>query len=89
VGTEPKTQATIYNVIAPGNFSALISGVGALNGNGDADAGQDTSDEPKIIEGKPQIYAHLGWLLALAFSVLGVGLIFLYRSSPVRSVSGK
>ncbi len=89
VGTEPKTQATIYNVTAPGNFSALVSGVGSLNGNADADAGQDTSDEPKIIEGKPQIYAHLGWLVALAFSVLGVGLIFLYRSSPVRSVSGK
>lgn len=88
VGTEPKTQATIYNVTAPGNFSTLVSGTGSLNSNDQADSDQD-NDEPKIVEGKPQIYAHLGWLVALAFSILGVGLIALYRTSPVRSPSGK
>ena len=87
VGTEPKTQATIYNVVAANNFSVLVSGTGSLHGNGDADAGQD-SDEPAIVQGKPQIYAHLGWLVTLAFAVLGVGLIALFRSSPVRSPSG-
>lgn len=88
VGTEPKTQATIYNVVAPDNFSALVSGIGSLNGNSDADNAQD-SDEPQIVQGQPQIYTHLGWLATLAFSVLGVGLIALYRTSPVRSASGK
>ena len=88
VGTEPKTQATIYNVSARGNFSALVSGTGALNGNPEADAGQD-NDEPKIVQGRPQIYAHLGWLVTLTFSILAVGLIALYRTSPVRSPSGK
>jgi hypothetical protein len=87
VGTEPKTQATIYNVLATRNFSALVSGTGSLH-NPEADAGQD-NDEPPIVQGKPQIYAHLDWLVALALSILSVGLIVLYRSSPVRSPSGK
>ena len=30
VGTEPKTQATIYNVTAPDAFSADITGIGSL-----------------------------------------------------------
>ena len=88
VGTEPKTQATIYNVIAPRNYSVLVSGTGSLRGDSDADSGQD-SDEPAIVQGKPQIYAHLGWLVTLAFSVLAVGLVILFRNSPVRSPSGK
>ncbi len=89
VGTEPKTQATIYNVTAPGSFSALVSGTGSLHNNGDSDAAQDTSDEPQVVQGKPQIYDHLGWLVALAFSILGVGLIALFRTSPVGSPSGR
>jgi hypothetical protein len=88
VGTEPKTQATVYNVTAPRNFSALVSGTGSLHNNGDAEAAQD-NDEPAVIQGKPQIYAHLGWVVTLAFSILGVGLIVLFRTSPVRSPSGK
>ncbi len=88
VGTEPKTQATIYNVVAAGNFSVLVSGTGSLHGNGDAEAAQD-GDEPAIVQGKPQIYAHLGWLVTLAFSVLGVGLIALFRNSPVRASSAR
>lgn len=88
VGTEPKTQATIYNVIASRNYSVLVSGTGSLRGDDAADSRQD-SDEPPIVQGKPQIYTHLGWLVTLAFSVLGVGLIALFRSSPVRSPSGE
>lgn len=88
IGTEPKTQATIYNVLPSGNFSVLVSGAGSLHGNTDADSSQD-ADEPAIVQGKPQIYIHLGWLVTLAFSVLGVGLIVLFRNSPIRSTSGK
>ena len=88
VGTEPRTQATIYNVIAPDNFSADITGIGSLHSNDDTNAA-DSSDSPQVTEGEPQIYAHLGWLVALALSILGVGLIVLFRSSPVRSPYGK
>jgi hypothetical protein len=83
IGTEPKTQATIYNVTATGNFSFDIAGTGSLH-QPEADTGDD-SDRPQVTEGNPPIYAHLGWLLMLAFGILGVGLVFLFRTSPVRS----
>jgi len=87
VGTEPKTQATIYTVTAAGSFSVDITGIGSLR-NGGSDAATDDSESPQVTEGRPQIYKHLGWLIGLAFSVLAVGLIALYRSSPVRSPYG-
>jgi hypothetical protein len=90
VGTEPKTQASIYTVIAAGPFSVNVAGTGTLHNDGTDTAAQaDDSDSPQVSEGLPQIYTHLPWLLALAFCVLGVGLVVLYRSSPVRSPQGK
>ncbi len=88
VGTEPKTQATIYNVIAADNFSVDVTGTGSLR-NADASSAGDDSGAPQVTEGRPRIYKHLAWLVALAFCVLGVGLIVLFRNSPVRSPYGK
>ncbi|MDQ2841323.1 MAG: hypothetical protein M3Y72_09845 [Acidobacteriota bacterium] len=90
VGTEPKTQATIYNVVANGNFSAEITGAGSLRppNTGDASAG-DNSDQPPVTQGPPRIYHHMLWLVVLAFSTLALGLLLLFRSSPVRSPYGK
>jgi hypothetical protein len=88
VGTEPKTQAIVYNVTAPETFSVAITGVGSLRG-GDQTSSADDNDSPPVTEGKPQIYAHLGSLIVLAFCILSVGLVVLYRSSPVRSPYGK
>jgi hypothetical protein len=83
LGQEPKTQATIYNLTAKNDFSIDISGIGSLHGG--QDAGQvDTSDSPEVTEGKPPVYAHLSIMVALAFSILGVGLLLLYRTSPVK-----
>jgi hypothetical protein len=83
LGQEPKTQATIYTVTAKNEFSVDISGFGTLHGGNEA--GQvDTSDSPEVTEGKPPVYAHLPIMVALAFSILGVGLLLLYRTSPVK-----
>jgi hypothetical protein len=87
VGTEPKTQANIYNVIATGAFTAEISGVGSLRGPETTQP--DQSDSPPVTEGQPQIYRHMGWLLGLALAILAVGLVFLYTNSPVRAPYGK
>ena len=87
VGTEPKTQATIYNVLARDLFSVDVTGTGSLHPP-EAAAGDD-SDSPQVVEGKPPIYARLPWLLTLALSILGVGLVYLFRTSPVRSPYGK
>jgi len=86
LGVEPNTQAAIYTVNGSGGpFSFDVAGTGSLHKDEAATA--DTSDSPQITEGSPQIYAHLPWLIGLALGVLGVGLIVLFRSSPVQSRS--
>lgn len=87
VGTEPKTQASIYTLTASGAYSFDIAGIGSLRPPAADDT--DTSDRPSITEGQPQIYRHLGWLAGVAFSILAAGLVYLYISSPVRSPYGK
>ncbi|MBV8708574.1 MAG: carboxypeptidase regulatory-like domain-containing protein [Acidobacteriaceae bacterium] len=82
VGTEPKTQATIYTVTARDLFSVNVTGIGSLR---PPETAADESDSPPVTEGKPQIYAHLPWLVALAFTILGTGLLILFRTSPVGS----
>jgi hypothetical protein len=86
IGTEPRTQATIYNVPATsGPYSFDIAGTGSLRGNQQEGSGApavDTSDSPQVTESNPPVYAHLGWLVALGFAVLAIGLLILFRSSP-------
>lgn len=86
IGTEPSTQASIYNVLAADRFSVDVAGTGSLHA-ADEGAARD-SDSPQITQGQPQIYRHLGWLLILAFSILGVGFVILFRS-PVRFPQGR
>jgi hypothetical protein len=88
VGTEPTTQATIYNVVSANNFTVNITGTGTLHNPAESGSA-DNSDSPQVTEGKPQIYNHLTLLIVLAFSILGVGLIMLFRNSPVHSPHGK
>jgi hypothetical protein len=88
VGTEPTTRASIYNVTAANNFAVNITGSGALHNTGEPGSG-DSSDSPQVTEGRPQIYNHLTLLIVLAFSILGLGLIMLFRNSPVHTPHGK
>ena len=84
IATEPRSQATIYNVKPAADFSVEVAGRGSLRGGEEA-ASSDDSESPPIREDRPRIYHHLPWLIALAFSILAVGFVALYRSSPVRS----
>lgn len=84
VGTEPRTQASIYNVKPAGDFSVEVAGTGSLGGSQET-AAADDSESPPVTEGRPQIYKHLPWLIALALGVLTLGFAVLFRSSPVRS----
>jgi Carboxypeptidase regulatory-like domain len=77
VGTEPTTQASIYNVVSANHFTVNITGTGALHNTGES--GSSSSDSPQVTESRPQIYNHLTLLIVLAFSILGVGLIMLFK----------
>src|SRR4051794_11400164 len=83
LGTEPKTQATIYDVTAAKFFDLNVTGTGSLHSPNATNSGDET-DAPKVAEGPPQIYAHLHWLVALALGILAVGLFSLFVTSPVR-----
>jgi hypothetical protein len=80
IGTEPKTQAGIYNVIVPDAFSMDITGTGSLHTAEEASA-TDTSDSPQVVEGPPRIYQHMLWLLALVLGILATGLVLLFRTT--------
>ena len=81
IGTEPTTQATVYDVQAP-KLVAKLEGTGSLRA---AAADQNASDEDTgggIEAKKPMIYERLYWILGLVFAMLAFGFIVLYRKSP-------
>jgi hypothetical protein len=94
IGQEPTTRATIFTVAAARSFKIDVSGTGSLPGSqgtstsGAAPASGDDSDQPQVTEGDPKIYRHLPWLVTLALAILGVGLLTLFRRSPVRLPGG-
>ncbi|HTS51330.1 MAG TPA: hypothetical protein VMH05_25460, partial [Bryobacteraceae bacterium] len=80
-GTEPTTQASIYR-IKSANFTVQVEGTGALTqAAAGASSGEDNG-APGIQEVKPRIYDRLYWILGMAFGVLALGSIVLYRSKP-------
>jgi hypothetical protein len=88
IATEPQTRATIYSLKSSPGFSVEVAGTGSLRG-GEESTSPDEGESPKVTEGPPRIYQHLPWLIALSLSILSIGLIVLFRASPVRSPYGK
>lgn len=82
LGQEPRTQALIYNLIGTA-YTVDVKGMGTLTQDNNAD--QSDADVPQVVEANPPVYHHLGWLLGLALGVLTLGLLLLYRSSPIRA----
>jgi hypothetical protein len=81
-GREPQTQANIYNVTGL-DYNVLIDGVGTLRGDsGDqqqgGQKGEDTG-QPKIEIVQARIYERMYLILGLAFGVLALGGLMLYR----------
>ena len=76
IGQEPRTQASIYD-IKGADFKVEISGAGSLR------QGEDNSDEssgPTFEQIPPKVYGNMKWILALAFAILTLGFILLYRA---------
>jgi hypothetical protein len=80
LGQEPQTQATIYDLLSPA-YTIDVNGIGSM-----AQAQEDTDDAdvPKVEQKNPPVYHHLVWLTGLALGALLVGVLLLYRASPIR-----
>ncbi len=78
-GTEPTTQASIYRV-KNANFKVEVEGTGALTPP-EAAASGDDSGAPTLKEVKPRIYDRLYWVLGMAFGILALGSVLLYRTA--------
>jgi len=84
LGREPTTQAQIYEVKSP-TFTATIQGTGTL-GAGQADSSNSAEDngEPQIEEAAPRVYDRMYWVLGLAFGILALGSVLLWRRDAGR-----
>ncbi|HMD49528.1 MAG TPA: carboxypeptidase-like regulatory domain-containing protein [Bryobacteraceae bacterium] len=83
-GTEPTTQASVYKIKSP-NFTVQVEGTGALQagaggGGGGAASPEEDNGAPTLQEVKPRIYDRMYWILGMAFAVLGLGSVVLYRT---------
>jgi len=82
-GQEPQTKATVYKIKSP-NYTVDIEGTGALEqanaGGGGGASSEEDNGAPTLQEVKPRIYDRMYWILGMAFAVLGLGSVVLYRT---------
>lgn len=81
LGQEPQTQASIYDLVTRA-YAIDVKGTGSMGQAQSEDT--DESDVPQVEQRNPPVYHHLAWLCALGLGVLLVGVLVLYRSSPIR-----
>jgi len=76
LGQEPRTKASIWDVKGD-SFSVEIAGSGTLQPPDDnaEDAGGSSVEQIP-----PKLYDNMKWILALAFGILTLGFILLYRA---------
>jgi hypothetical protein len=79
-GQEPKTQASIYQ-IKGASYTVEVEGTGSLQQPGGAASSDEDNGMPTIQEVKPRIYDRLYWILGMAFGILGLGSVLLYRNA--------
>jgi len=89
LGQEPRTQASIYDVKGD-SFKVEIAGSGTLR---QPDDSAEDAGGASIEQIPPKLYDNMKWILALAFSILTLGFILLYRAhapeSALAAPSGK
>jgi hypothetical protein len=83
-GQEPKTQASIYQ-IKGASYKVEVEGTGSLQP--DASSSDEDNGMPTIQEVKPRIYDRLYWILGMAFGILGLGSVLLYRNAATAKKS--
>jgi hypothetical protein len=79
LGQEPQTKAHIYGA-GGADYTVKITGTGSLRTADTAPADEDTG-QPQIEEKAARVYSRMYWVLGLAFAILGLGGVLLYRRS--------
>jgi hypothetical protein len=80
LGQEPQTHAHIYDAGDAG-YTVQITGTGSLRNAEAAPADEEDAGQPQIEEKGARVYTRMYWVLALAFAILGLGGVLLYRRS--------
>ncbi len=78
LGQEPRTKAAIYDVKGS-DFKIEIAGAGTLQQSDDS-ASDDSGGGATYEQIPPKVYGSMKWILMLAFAILALGFILLYRA---------
>jgi len=85
-GQEPRSKASIYGVKTASYKVEITGSMPAEAANADSDSGDNG---PSLEEVSPKILQqNMKWILALAFGILALGFIVLYRAQPAAASTG-
>jgi len=85
-GQEPRSQASIYSV-KTATYKVEIAGVAPVASSDDS---SDSDNGPSFEEVSPKILQqNMKWILALAFGILALGFMVLYRAQPTSQPTAK
>lgn len=80
MGPEPRTQAHLYG-LKDSSYKISLSGTAEPSpADTGADSGGDQSGAPQIQEIMPRLYTRVGPILGIAFGILALGFVLLYRT---------
>lgn len=77
IGEEPQTHANIYDLNAA-NFKVAVQGSGTLQ----QETAEASGSEPQIQQIMPKVWERVRLITALAFGILALGFVLLYRAKP-------
>jgi len=80
LGQEPQTKAHIYGA-GDADYTVKITGTGSLRNADAAPSDDEDTGQPQIEEKAARVYSRMYWVLGLAFAILGLGGVLLYRRS--------
>jgi hypothetical protein len=85
LGTEPRTQAHIYGLLAD-SYKVQLNGTEAAAPAADTSSDQADNSGPGIEQIMPRVYGKVGLILVLALGILALGFVLLYRANPEGAV---
>lgn len=81
LGTEPQSQATIYDV-ETANYKVTLTGSGAMKSLAPTERGED--EGPGIEQIPPRVYGQAYWIIGLSLAILALGFWSLYQRGSGR-----